>query len=584
MTSRSVPRKATTRLDLAARVASQTKFNKPQQRQVETPTSTRKSRLQLTWLSDMLTPDRNSFGVMRLVLALAVLVSHSVFLTSGQGQLEPLYRWTNYTLGQHGVQLFFLLSGILVAQSLFKSGNVRDYATARALRIFPALIACVILTALAIGPWLTTLPSILYLKDQGVAAYIAKTVSLWSGSAVLPGLFQDNPVPRVVNSSVWTLKYEVLCYILLAGAGAFIVKMKRWREAAIAVAALWAAVVFYKPVGLTLHGGDKSSVDVLRYFMTFFGAGVLAYALRRFIPIHAALLIPAGAAFWFALGTRFQEPAAALGLGYGVLWLSSFTFGKLRDYTNANDYSYATYLYHMPVAQAILHFAPGMHVVPLILMTSGIVLSLAFLSWELLERPALQLRHKVWAPNDAAEAAFATPTVSVKTARPQPRTTPADAPRMPAVPVKQAPTPEPSEATQIEPGVAHVWRPIPAGQKFKIVPDDYVDPDTAKVEAEAAPAPSPPVTQTRPAAPIARAEVMAERQSRIPAGRMALATKRPAAADAEPSPPKTEPLARDPSSAVVIVPDADSAQLASRGSRPRPSWSRPLEPGQPTHM
>ena len=170
----------------------------------------------VTWLGDMLTPERNSFGVIRLVMALAVLVSHAVFLTTGRVELEPLYRWTGYSLGQHGVQVFFILSGILVAQSLFKSGSVRDYAIARGLRVFPALIVCVLLTALVLGPMLSELPLWLYLRDTWTFTYIAKTISLSTGSAELPALFQDNIVPRAVNTSVWTLKYEVLCYAILA--------------------------------------------------------------------------------------------------------------------------------------------------------------------------------------------------------------------------------------------------------------------------------------------------------------------------------------------------------------------------------
>jgi peptidoglycan/LPS O-acetylase OafA/YrhL len=226
------------------------------------------------WLGDMLTPERNSFGVMRLLLAIAVLVSHAVYLTTGQGQSEPLYTWTGYTLGQHGVQGFFILSGVLVAQSLHRAHSLRDFATARALRIFPALIICVLLTALILGLWMTTLPPFMYLTDKGVAAYIAKTISLWSGSAMLPAVFQDNIVPRVVNSSVWTLKYEVACYAILGLAGWVALKLPKSALWLALGAVAWLAIVIVRPVGLELHGGDKGMVDVLRYFMLFFGTGM----------------------------------------------------------------------------------------------------------------------------------------------------------------------------------------------------------------------------------------------------------------------------------------------------------------------
>ena len=90
-----------------------------------------------------------------------------------------------------------------------------------------------------------------------------------------------------------------------------------------------------------------------------------------------------------------------------------------------------TYLYHYPVAQALLHLAPGMHVVPLIGFTAGFVLPLAYLSWELIERPALRLR-KVFArsaptqpidadalrslPSDSGSATAAVPAAAPPTA------------------------------------------------------------------------------------------------------------------------------------------------------------------------
>lgn len=353
------------------------------------------SHWRVTWLGDMLTPERNSFGVIRLVMALAVLVSHAVFLTTGRVELEPLYRWTGYTLGQHGVQVFFVLSGILVAQSLFKSQSVRDYAIARGLRIFPALIVCVLLTALVLGPVLSELPLWLYLRDTWTFVYIAKTIALWTGSAELPALFQDNVVPRAVNTSVWTLKYEVLCYAILAACGWLVLRLKAWRATAAVLASLWLISVLVVPAGIAAQDGPKSMLYVLHYFTIFFGVGVLAYVGRLYIPVHGALLMPLGGVFWLAIGTRVAVPAMAVFLGYLAIWAATFRFGALREFTNRIDYSYATYLYHMPVAQAALALAPGMHVVPLIGVTAGIVVLLAYLSWELVERPALQLRRTV---------------------------------------------------------------------------------------------------------------------------------------------------------------------------------------------
>ncbi len=340
-------------------------------------------------LGQMLAPEQNSFGVLRLAMATAVLISHCFYLWYGTTTAEPLYKWTGYTLGQHGVQVFFFLSGVLVAQSLAQSQSVRDYAISRAFRIFPALVVCVLVTVLAIGPWLTTLDAKSYLNSSAVAAYVLKTVSLSTGSATLPGLFEATPVPNVVNSSLWTLKYEVLCYMILAGIGFVAIQSKRPALVAGTALAGWFLLMLYYRPQLT---PTAPFAQVLLYFTLFFGSGVAAYALRDSIKIsgHLAALFVL-VAVW-ANKTNFHEIALTLALGYGALWLATLRFGGLRDFTNQSDYSYGVYIYGVPVTQALLTLMPSINLVSLVGFTLAITTVAAFLSWELVERPALRLK------------------------------------------------------------------------------------------------------------------------------------------------------------------------------------------------
>ncbi len=123
-------------------------------------------------LSEILKPDANNFGLIRLGLAFAVLVSHAFYFRTGTPKSEPLTAWTGHSLGEHAVQVFFFLSGLLVAQSLAHSRGLADFATARALRIFPGLFVCVLLTALVLGPAFTAHGLVAYLADPGTYAYI----------------------------------------------------------------------------------------------------------------------------------------------------------------------------------------------------------------------------------------------------------------------------------------------------------------------------------------------------------------------------------------------------------------------------
>lgn len=355
------------------------------------------TRLRRPWLraprlSHRLAAQRNSFSVLRLMMALAVLISHTVFLATGSFLAEPLVASTGYSLGQYGVQGFFVLSGILVAQSLVSRGDLFDYFRARAMRIFPALIVCVLLTALVVGPALSLMGRSHYFHSFGVVQYIGKTLSLSTGSAQLPGLFVLNPAAGVVNQSLWTLKYEVACYLLLGGLAALIWRLPARRVAVAVAIGLWAATML--TVRPSLVGTDNGFFSVLCYFALFFGTGVTAFLARRQLRLAWQPVALLGGVCAYTIGTDFAEISSALFVAYGLLWLSTLSFGRLRAFANANDYSYGVYIYGYPVTQAILTVWPNVNMFSLLTMTSGITLLLAFLSWEFVERPALSFVHR----------------------------------------------------------------------------------------------------------------------------------------------------------------------------------------------
>ncbi|WP_163066139.1 acyltransferase family protein, partial [Acinetobacter baumannii] len=70
---------------------------------------------------------------------------------------EPLGSATSFTLGQHAVNVFFVISGLTLSQSLAHRPDLVRYGVARALRIFPALFVYGFLCAFVVGPLLTVL-------------------------------------------------------------------------------------------------------------------------------------------------------------------------------------------------------------------------------------------------------------------------------------------------------------------------------------------------------------------------------------------------------------------------------------------
>lgn len=343
-------------------------------------------------LGQIMAPEHNSFGVLRLLMALLVLISHSYLYAFGTDQAEPLTALTGHSLGEHAVQGFFILSGILVAQSFDRSRSLIDFAAARMLRIFPGLVVCVLLTALVLGPVVSLLPLAEYFTGAELPAYLIKTLSLSTGNAPLPGVFTGLPVAGSVNTSLWTLKYEVLCYAGLAAAGLAGLFKPRFRLIAAGLLAAYLAAVFSaepKPAE------TYSFTDNARYFSLYFGTGMLAYLIRDQLVIRGGLLLPLFAVFAAALGTRFGELATALLLGYAIVWSASLSFGPLRGFCNRVDLSFGVYIYAGPIQQALLDVAPALHPLIIAVLAAAVVLPLALLSWIFIEHPALRLRSRM---------------------------------------------------------------------------------------------------------------------------------------------------------------------------------------------
>lgn len=343
-------------------------------------------------LGAIMTPDHNSFGLVRLVLALLVLVSHSFQYLGGSMAAEPLNDLTGRSLGEYAVQVFFVLSGLLVAKSFQDSSSLMDFSAARVLRIFPALIVCVALTALVLGPAMSHLSVGGYFSDAGLFAYLAKTLSLSTGAATLPGVFESTPLSGRVNTSLWTLKYEVLCYGVLAVAGCIGLFDPRRRALVVLGLSLFLVVIFCNPPALKQ---SYAFTDSLRYFSVFFGTGVLAYLLRHRLVLSGWLVVPMCALFICSRGTNMAELGSALSLGYLAFYGATKTYGPFRAFANRMDLSYGVYIYAGPLQQTMISLMPSIGPVTLSLLTMLVVMPIALMSWLWVEKPALRMRHNL---------------------------------------------------------------------------------------------------------------------------------------------------------------------------------------------
>jgi peptidoglycan/LPS O-acetylase OafA/YrhL len=93
------------------------------------------------------------------------------------------------------------------------SNTHRALGAARA-AIFPALAAETLLSAFLIGPLVTTFGPVRYFSDPTFWSYLGNMIDHVQFD--LPGVFLTNPTPGIVNRQLWTVPYELYCYLALS--------------------------------------------------------------------------------------------------------------------------------------------------------------------------------------------------------------------------------------------------------------------------------------------------------------------------------------------------------------------------------
>lgn len=336
-------------------------------------------------IADATARPANGFAAVRLALALAVVVSHAFSVTTGRLEAEPLHAWTGYTLGEHAVNGFFAISGFLVTMSFVRRG-ARDYAAARVLRIVPGLVAAVLVVALAIGPSMTTSGLRDYLTDPELRVFLLRTLTTLKSTAPLPGLFRENPF-HFAMGTVWTLKYEVLCYLVLLLAGA--VGLLRGRAPSLVVAAgLFAALL---ATNLLLPDASLGTTTTLRLAFVF-AAGAALHQWRHVVRL--SWLAAAALAGLAVLAVRTPAyPVLLYGAtAYGTLVVSLRQPLARPLFDLREDLSYGVYLYGWPIQQVLRALYPEGGSAVLLAVSLPLSLVAAALSWRLVERPAMRLK------------------------------------------------------------------------------------------------------------------------------------------------------------------------------------------------
>jgi peptidoglycan/LPS O-acetylase OafA/YrhL len=344
-------------------------------------------------------PRRNALNFWRLTLALAVIFWHSINFTGGHVPYAPLHQFLRDTW----VDAFFAISGFLITASWLSKPRARNYFAARGLRILPGLWVCLIVTAFVIAPIGVAIQggsAVALLQSRAAITYVLKN------SAVLPVQLDIAGTPRGVpwsgswNGSLWTLIFEVFCYLAVAGFGVVRLLNRRWFiPVAFGLALFWATrLPPWSVFAEQIEGHqqlDPATAGVLlqsvaaRLFVMFL-AGALLYRFRNVIPARWSLVALSLIIVPVTMLLPDYRLVGAIPLAYAVIASGALIRNKrLRLKT---DLSYGVYIYAFPIQQVLVMAGLGsVDVFVFAIIAALATLPVAALSWFLVEKPCKHL-------------------------------------------------------------------------------------------------------------------------------------------------------------------------------------------------
>ncbi|UFW53774.1 MULTISPECIES: acyltransferase family protein [Bradyrhizobium] len=343
----------------------------------------------------------NNFNFIRAVAAFAVLVSHAYPIAWGAKTVQPFESELGMRggLGTLAVLVFFSVSGYFIAQSALRSAGPFDFWTARFLRIYPGLLVALLSTML-LGAGVSVLSVGGYFSSIRTYAYIPSGLSLAWVQYELPGVFDGNPFPQLVNASLWTLFYEVLCYVMVSFLAVLGILQNKTARATFFATYL----VLYVVAKLMLMAGlfpdwvSKGAINFLSHLLDLtpaFVIGMLFYAYRDRLPLNFTICAALLVCTVLSANTPFYREMILFSVAFCTFYIGFRSLKVLYPFNNLGDYSYGIYIYAFPIEQLVAYFFNGISPLGIIAIATPLTIGISAASWHTIEAPALALRSRI---------------------------------------------------------------------------------------------------------------------------------------------------------------------------------------------
>lgn len=333
----------------------------------------------------------NNFDFLRLLFASLVIVSHSYPLT---GKAEIIGTLTNgqLSLGSLSVDCFFIMSGYLIMTSLQRSKSPQEYMWKRLLRLYPAYIVLLIVTMLFLPVLYTGLN---IFSEKTFWSYFPNTLSLYNMQYEVKGVFENNPYPRTINGSLWSLSYEFTMYIALL----FLFPLRKHKYLNIIVIIIFLSAFYFTVtesyfLGNTMKKIFLQPIEFYRlctYFMAGSSLVFIDFKKINLFWVRCLLFL----ALIISLYFEFYKYVSPVLLPLLILLIGVHKTRYISSIgSKTGDISYGVYIYAFIIQQTLMYYF-GLGTIRLMLASIVITCIFAYGSWHLIEKRMLTYKNLI---------------------------------------------------------------------------------------------------------------------------------------------------------------------------------------------
>lgn len=313
----------------------------------------------------------NNLTLIKFIAAIMVIWGHAIILLQQSKDPISLLSRNELSLGSVAVAIFFFASGFYVTKSLMKKRSAGEYLKNRILRIYPAFFIVLFLTVFVLGPCVSSLSFSEYFKSKDTYMYFLYIAMI--PRYTLPGVFENNLFPSIVNGSLWTLILEVICYVLLYITYKLKILEKNKLKKINIIMFICIIIIFGFKIPFLYNW--KSYLRPLFVFVM----GIEYYIFRDEIKLDLCILAGTIGASILILKLGFGDIFTIICVPY---ILSMIIFDKKQvseKIAFGGKYSYEMYLVAFPIQQTLIQFLPQMHIIANIVISVGLSLLLGMI-------------------------------------------------------------------------------------------------------------------------------------------------------------------------------------------------------------